>query len=498
MNNTSTSSKVVLNSIIYSISGLLLKCFSFFLLPLYTTYLTTEDYGVTSIASSFLLSMSFIVAFSLFSAVMRFYVDYRDEPELLRRFYGTVVSFVFVSSIGFALALAIFRNLLSKYVFTGISFYPIILICLVSLAFNCQHTIYENILRSQQKALKSAILSITYFFITVLLNILFVVVLRRGATGVLIATLIASVLYTLYFLVDMYRSHSITLCIDSGILKSALKYSIPIMPHNLSTNIAVLVSKALIGGTSTLASLGVYSVASQFGNMADTIQGYIDQAYGPWLFERLHDKDISYKKTIRNTANMLTAVIGFFFIGISLFAQDYIILFINKSYVGAWRYVPFIVMVFSIKTMYYFYVNILFYYKKASRLLFTATLTGSFVNVFISFMLIPKWGVYGSIFADAIAMIIRLCVIVMISRQFGDVGLNVTDFILKIFVVALFIGSGLALSYSLYSDNFSFVNFSYKILILLIYAIFVYFSYKNQIYGFINSRRGKKNECKGI
>ena len=69
--------KVVINSIVYASSGILLKCFSFFLLPLYTAYLSTEDYGITSIATSFINTMGFVVAFSLFSAVFSY------EKELI-------------------------------------------------------------------------------------------------------------------------------------------------------------------------------------------------------------------------------------------------------------------------------------------------------------------------------------------------------------------------------------------------------------------------------
>ena len=97
MSNESTSGKrVLINSVIYSCCGILQKCFSFFLLPLYTAYLTTEDYGINSIATSFIQTMSFVVAFSLFSAIMRFYVDLKNNPEKLRRFYGTVSCFVFI------------------------------------------------------------------------------------------------------------------------------------------------------------------------------------------------------------------------------------------------------------------------------------------------------------------------------------------------------------------------------------------------------------------
>lgn len=487
----SSGKKVFLNSIIYSASGLLLKCFSFFLLPLYTIYLSTEDYGINSVATSFISTMSFIVAFSLFSAVMRFYVDLKEDPEKLKRFYGSISIFVLLSGVVFVILLSAFRGLLSKYVFSGIDYYPIILVCLISLIFSCQHTIFDNILRSQQRALKSSIFSIAYFFISVILNIIFVVCLRMGALGTLLASLIGYIAYTVYFWIEMSVNKTIRFCLDFSLLKDALKYSVPIMPHNLSTQIALLISKVLIGGSSSLGVLGVYSVAAQFGNIADTVQCYVDSAYGPWLYEKLKFKDQAYKQTIRKTVGLLTAVIGLFFVGIALFAQDYILLFVEKSYSNAWKYVPWIVLVFAIKTIYYFYVEVLFFYKKASRKLFVATLSSSLINIALSAFLIPLAGVYGSIAADAVSMLIRVGIVVIFSKQFDDVGLRVRDFIMNFVTIAIFIFAGLLLSYVKYGNEFSILNFTYKIGIVLLYLGVIYVRYRKEVSVFLKKIKNK-------
>ena len=480
MSNTS-SKTVVKNSIIYTLGGILTKCFSFFLLPLYTAYLTTEDYGITSLTSSFTATMAFVVAFSLFSAVLRFYVDLKEDKQKLRRFYGSVVVFTMLSAVVWGVLLTLLRQLVSRYVFSGVDYYPVIFLCLATLVFNVQHTIYINVLKSQQRAAQASIMSVLFFLVTVGLNILFVVGFKMGAVGVLTAGLIADALFFFVFMVDMLRTKSIQFCLDWSLLKDALKYSIPIMPHNLSTQIAMLVSKVLIGGTTSLASLGLYSVASQFGNIADTIQGYVDSAYGPWLYEKLHAKEQAYKSSIRQTTKMLGAVIGLFFLGIALFAQDYIVLFLEPSYVNAWKYVPMIVLVFAVKTMYYFYVEVLFYYKKASRLLFTATLTSSLLNILLSYFMIPAWGVTGSILADAVSMIFRVGIIVVISKRFDDVGLHLWDFIRNFLVIAAFIVAGLAPSFLRYSDRFSWLNLGYKMLITCGYVAMLVFAYGKQL-----------------
>lgn len=484
--------KLISNSIIYSLSGLLLKCFSFFLLPLYTAYLTTEDYGITSISASFITTFSFIVAFSLFSAVMRFYVDLKNDSEDLKRFYGTIITFVFLTSAFFGVIATIFRDLISKYVFSGADYYPIILITLISLTFYCQQTIYMNILQSQQKAMKFSVLNIIFFFVSLALNIIFVVVLKMGAVGSLIASMIGYILYTVYFISDMIIHKKLIFCIDIKLLKDSLKYSIPIMPHNLSTQLSMLISKVLIGGKVSMAGVGVYAIASQFGNIADTIQCYVDQAYGPWLYEKLHDKEENFRDGIRNLSRMLTSVLGIFFLGIALFAQDYILLFVDKSYADAWRYVPLIVMTFAIKTAYYFYVEVLFYYKEASKKLFVATLTGSVVNILLSFYLVPIFGVYGSIIADAIAMVIRVGIIIVISKKFDNVGLYVIDFVKSFIEISIAIGIGLFLSYFKYGNTFSLFNFGYKCVIVLLYVIFIFIQYRKSIIPWIDNKKMQK------
>lgn len=480
-NKEHQKNSILSNSLIYTLSGLLIKCFGFFLLPLYTAFLSTEDYGITGLASNFLGTMSFIAAFSLYSAVVRFYVDLKDSKEKLKQFYGTVVIFIFISSILLGFILTLLQDIVSRLFFSGIPFHPIIQLCLISLVFQCQHTIFENILKSQQRAMLYSVLSIAYFLVTITLTLVFVTVYKMGATGVVLATLLAGLLYSLFFIAYMVIKKEISFKFNLELLREALKYSIPIMPHNLSTQIASLLSMGLIGGQSSLSNLGIYTIASQFGNLADTVQGYANQAYGPWLYEKLHKQDSDYKNEIRGTAKLLTAAIGLFLLGISLLSHEYIVLFTASEYKTSWRYVPLIVSVFSIKTMYYFYVEVLFYYKKASRFLFAATLSSSLINILLSYILIPKQGILGSILADGISMIVRVAIIVSLSRKCEDIGLRIWDFILNMVCISIFILIGTYPSFKGNINQFSLPIFLYELLVVFAYIILMFIQNRKQI-----------------
>lgn len=474
--------KVFSASIIYAITGILEKCFSFFLLPLYTRYLTTEDYGITDLSRTFLNVMIYIAAFSLFASVSRNYVEYKDEPEKLKRFYGTITSFVLLSCIVFFIVLTIFRKHLSEYVFSGVAYYPVILLTLTTLLFQCQFDIYSRILRSQQKANKVSVLHLIWFVFRIILTIYLVVIKRIGANGVLIATLAADMAYTLYFWIDMLSSGQMVICIDGKLLKEALLYSIPIMPHNLSTHFISLISKVLIGNASgTLSSLGVYSVASNFRTISDSIHNYINQAYSPWMFEQLHKNEIDYRLEIRNVVRLLVSVSVFLLTGIALFSQDYITLFLTKSYEQAKYYAVLLVIVYIIKTAYYFYVAILFYYKEASSKIFIATLSSSMVNLLLSVYLIPKWNVVGSIIADMIAMIIRVGIVVVMANKFDRIGLEIKDFIISYSISFFVIGLGMFPSLYLKLEGFHLLYFAYRVILMIIYFSILLFYNKTEL-----------------
>src|SRR5690554_6180577 len=97
----SAKKKVLENSFFYIFSSLLVKAIGFLLLPIYTMFLTPDDYGVINLVNGFIQVANFIVAFSLYSAAIRFYADYKYDKEKLKNFYGTIITFILISGVIF-------------------------------------------------------------------------------------------------------------------------------------------------------------------------------------------------------------------------------------------------------------------------------------------------------------------------------------------------------------------------------------------------------------
>jgi O-antigen/teichoic acid export membrane protein len=291
---------------------------------------------------------------------------------------------------------------------------------------------------------------------------------------------------------DLRKSRLITLCIDTGILKEALKYSIPIIPHNLSTNIASFASRVFINQSGSLAYVGLYSVATQFAMLIDTIQASVNQAFAPWFFEMMNKKDETGKNDIVELSHFLLIIYSLVYMAIGLFSQEVIILMTNRTYYMAWTVIPILVIAFSVKSIYYFYINILFYYKDAAKKIFIATIIGSFADIMIAFVLVPIFGMYGAALSFLVAKIAVVSIVVVMSRKYHDIGYRIPAMLKVIMPSLLFMGAGLYFSYTKYLTEFSCITLLYKLVILFIYLVFMYMTNRDMMSRILNSGKIKQ------
>ena len=311
-----SKTKVLENSLLYVISSLLVKAIGFLLLPVYTRFLTPEDYGITNLVNGFNQVATFIVAFSLYSAVIRFFADYKEDREKLKRFYGTVIIFVMISGTTLLILGIVFNNIIVACFFKGISFYPIVLISFLTLIFISLHTVHQSIMLGTQQGKKLTIVNLTTFFLQVCLNIFFISIIRLGALGVLLSNLIIDICYFIFMIIDLKKNNLITFCMDKAILNEALRYSIPLMPHNLSTHIASFASRVFINSSNTLALVGLYSISSQFGTIIDLVQSSVNHAFTPWFYEIMNRHDKKSKEEIANFSNLLLAAYSLLYLSL--------------------------------------------------------------------------------------------------------------------------------------------------------------------------------------
>lgn len=472
------------NSVLYTFGNMLLKVFSFFLIPLYTSYLAPEQYGILNLSVSFTALSSCIITLGLQFAVIRFYADFRENLIKVGRMFGTIILSVLSFGIFFSSLLYFTKDYWCPLFFKEIDFFPVVFLSILISLVSGLYTVYQDSLKGMQQARKSVLLTYVFFFLLLGTNILTVVVWKMGAAGILGSTLLVNSIMLVVMLIDLNKQGLFVFCIDRTMLFDLLKYSFPIVPHTMSYNVSNFVTRIIINGKMSASSLGLFSLASQFGSVSDIALNSVQSAFQPWMFSRLNEEKGVIKQSIAHdvarTSYLLMWLYGLMYIMIGSFSQEAVILMAAESYHSAWIYVPAMVFTVAIKGPLFFYNNFLYYQKDKTIFIFIATFVSSLVNILFTWLLIPLYGILGSIAADIIAMAVRFIIIIPVIYKQASVIYSFVKLAVLSFIPMLFMTLALVPSFYEMIDDF-WINILYKFFVLGLYGLCIVSVYRNKL-----------------
>ena len=463
--------KLFVNSILYSFTSLFTKALGFFMLPVYTNLLATEGYGSVELVVSFVTVASLIAALSLNQAILRFHSDYSGDTDMLSRFYSSVFLFLPLSGLAFAGVCLAFRRILSEKLLSGLPVFPMVLLGIGLVFFSMLHSAHITFVQASQNGRRLSVLNIGVSLCQVALTLFFLIVVKTGAAGILLSQLLVYALYSLYAYSDLIRHGLLRLRIDGPMLRSSLRYSVPLLPHNLSGNIADYVSKLFLSASVSLGGVGLYGAASKFGLVTDTIQTAGNQAFMPWFFEELRSGGNADRENIGRAAKALLLFYSLMYLCVGLFSEEVICLLLGENYHEAWRVVPVIVAAFSVKSVYYFLVSVLMYHRETSGKIFLATITGSLSEILLLSFLVPPFGMYGTAVSLLLAKIVTVLILARMARPFHDLPLGAWQLFLCVLPGLLFLAAGILPSYVLFDTGFHPANAAYKCICAAAFAL---------------------------
>ena len=488
-----SSKKLVENSFLYTFSGILTKCINFFLLPIYTASLTAEDYGIYSLIGSFTGALTYLVMLGLENAIIRFFCEYEQDKAKLRSLISACILPVFCMDILVISGCFVFRNTLCSAVLDGVGFFPYVLLALVELVFVSFNTMYRSILRASGEGRRLSSNSLGVFFLSTILTLLFVVLLKKGAVGMLSAMIIARGLLSVVSIIDLKKRNLISFKIDFPLLKKSLKYSVPLLPHEASGFLTAFFSKMFLNNATSLASVGVYNIASQISLVIDTIQDSVGKAFRPWLNETLTQNPSDRNKKIAETSEFMMSLFSIFFIGIAFFSYEVIVLFFNETYSQAWKIIPILVLACSSKAIYYFYIYKCFYYTNTANKIFLITIVSNLLNIFLSYFLSSYWGIFGTAIAQLCSDVIRAGGIIALASTQEKIGYRFSRLLGILLLSWMIIILGVLPAFLLNTSQFSWPLFIGKIVVCLVYAGVFLLVNRKKLLSFFKSFRGEKH-----
>ena len=276
------------HSIIYTISNFLTKATGLILIPVYTHFLTTSDYGIVSNVLAIINFLSVVYIFGMNAVWGRYFFDFADKSTEQKKFFGSTFFPLILGGLILNILLSFFGEGLFQTLIPDLDFSPFVLLAIWTAFFAVVFNLKLTLFRVRQQSLQFGIISFGRFLLTVMATIYAVAILRYGAFGKVFAQF---AVWGLFFLIVIYLlKKDLSFSLQSPKLKSALKYALGVLPHSLSGSVMNIIDRVILTNIKGLAATGIYTVGFQFGSIMQLIVFSFNLSWTPFFMKTAKEK----------------------------------------------------------------------------------------------------------------------------------------------------------------------------------------------------------------
>ena len=386
--------ELIKNTLIISIGKFSTQLVSFLLLPLYTSLLTTGEYGEYDFLNTISIFLIPCVTLLMEEGMFRFLIDAKDDKSK-----GEVFSATFVFSIISFFIWSIFIFIIGR-----VLHYPYTIFLIFYILASLLSSLAGSTSRGLSKFKLYSIFCFLSSLLTILLNILFIVGFKWGLSSLFISYILGNSIVSLWLLFKIKVFSFVKLKnLNKKITKEMIRYSFPLVPNSISWNAISLTDRLLIINFLGSAKNGIYSVGLRFPTIINTCYGYFNLSWKESASKVVNkkDKDEFYNSVYINLNHLLISVS----ILIIAFLPFIFNLLIKNAYREAYNYIPLMIISVYFSNLSNFCSGIFSAYKD-TKILAKTTLIATFINFVVGILLINKIGLYASILATLIAYIV--------------------------------------------------------------------------------------------
>ncbi len=392
------------NTLILTIGNFASKIITFFLIPLYTSVLTTSEYGVIDLVTTLCMFLIPFFSLNISESIMRFGLDKNNKTSDLSK----ISNFSFVFSALVSLIIIPIFSFFKDY-----SQYSIIIY--LYFIFSLGSQLYLSLLKGQEKLKLYTFGNVLHTFLIAVFNIIFLIFMKMGINGYFYAYILSNVCVAIYgFLVSSSFKYGIGK-LNFVLLKKMIKYSAVLIPTSfmwwiMNSSDRIMVSN-MIGSNEN----GIYAISYKIPTLISTITGIFTQA---WMFSAIAEKDSADNKEYTNKVyKYLFIIITLLAIFLLLICKPFMKIYVSSDFYVAWKYMSYLIVGVVFQTLGTFISTSYNVYKDNKGFLYSG-LCGAITNIFLNFLLIPFLKVHGAALATCISYFVVFIYRVFDTRKY--------------------------------------------------------------------------------
>ena len=410
------------DTIIFALGSFGSKVILFLLVPIYTNYLTTEEYGIADLVFTTAQLIIPIVSIVIFEAIIRYgLMKDQNSAEVLKAgmtvgVIGTVCTVAITPLFGLYSAISPWKWYLCIYVI---------------LSFNAN--ILKGYLKVKDKNKQYALISILQTLCLAIFNILLLAVFHVGVKGYLISNIVAAALTVLLsaFLGGAF-SDLIKARFNRYLLRQMACYSAPLILNDLSWWVIHSSDKFMVEAMVSASALGIFTAATKIPSLINVLINIFGQA---WNISSIKEMDSS-----NDTGFYSKVFAGYTFltfgacVALVAIIKPFMSIYVGSEFKDAWMYVPLLLAsaVFSSISSYF---GQLYAALKKSVNNMLSTLTGAVVNIIVNYICILMLGIWGAVIGTVVAYIAVATVRMIDVRRFIEIKIDMPRFLMNCILI---------------------------------------------------------------
>lgn len=418
------------DSLAYGVSSLLSRFLNFLLVPFYTHVLTPAAFGVSNIVFALVAFLNILYQAGFDAAYLRLAHDAGDEGAK-RRLFSTALWSQAGLSLAFTAPLILAAPWLGAAFSVPVQYEDLFALAALILALDALSVVPMAHLRHQGRAFTFAFIRLGNVVVNIAGNLIFVLWLQRGLEGIFLANAIASFFTLLLLTPVLWRN--LRVAYDRAWLRVLVAFGLPLVPAGLYGIVNEMAGRLFLSrldsadvarlypgsGWDVLDLTGIFSAAWKLGIFGLLLVQMYRMAWQPFFLK--HHKDPDAPALFGRILRALMLFVGMSGLALSLFL-DKLVAFppgarslIAPAFWPGLPIVPGILLAYALQA-WFVHFTLGVYIAKRTRSLIWINGAGAAVTVIASLLLIPRFGLWGAVWA-AVACYAVMAVLITRSSQ---------------------------------------------------------------------------------
>ncbi len=481
--------KLAGQTVIYGIPTIIGRFLNYFLVPLYTYNIATQDYGVVSELYAYVSFLMIILTYGMETAFFRYSQDYDKRisynTALLSLIVSTslfiILSFSFLSPISHLLQYDNHHNYIALFI--------------LIISFDVLKAIPYALLRRENKAKRFALIKSTDIFANIFFNLFFIalcpILYKQGNSFVcswfknddLVFYIFLSncLACAIAFLLLIPEIKQFQFKFDFKLLRKMLAYGLPVMigglagmvnetfdrialKHLISVPQNIPVNQSL---NYKMSQIGIYGACYKLSIVISLFIQAFKFAAEPFFFSKMKQQDA--KQSYSSIMTVFVMFLSFIFLIVTGYI-DLFAYFVGKPYREGLIIVPILLAANIFLGIYY---NLSIWYKVTDKTKWGAyiSILGAMVTLIGNYVLVPRLGYMGAALTTLICYVFIACLCYGLGQKYYKIDYDLKRIFFYIFLSIILFSINSALRLNTQS---TFLRLMWASATIVIYILFAY------------------------